>query len=1274
MAVHIAYPSTLPVSQRADDIRAALREHQVVIVAGATGSGKTTQLPKLAFEVRESLLTPAALDVVPEPRPKAESETTSEPQRGRQRRDATVPTLVGITQPRRLAATSVAARVAEELRCELGREVGYQIRFEDRTSQDTRLKFMTDGILLAELQSDPLLRRYHTLIIDEAHERGLTVDFLLGWLKLVLPRRPDLKLIVSSATIETHRFSEFFGRAPVIEVMGRTFPVDVLYEPPDQELDLADAVANSVSELAALDPEGDFLVFLPGEREISQAERALLAKNLHNTEILPLFARLSAADQNKVFGARTKRRVILATNVAETSLTIPGIVYVVDTGLARLARYEPRTGITRLQIERISQASANQRKGRAGRVREGICVRLYDEADFLARSGFTDPEIRRVGLAGVILRMKSLGLGEIETFPLLDAPDGRAVTEGYRVLSEIGALDSERQLTALGRRLARFPIDPRLSRMIIAGAEYDILDDILVLAAGLEIQDPRERPRGMEQKAEQAHRRFRDESSDFASLLKLWAFLDEARGRGTSQLRRACKENFLSFGRVREWREIHRQLRGAVKELGRALPTQPARQGRAMDRSARIHCALLSGIPSRIGQYLPEQRTYQGARQTRFVLHPASCLAKKPPAWVMAFELVETTRLFARSAAKVDPEWIAIAASHLLKRSYSAPHWSQKSARASVREHATLFGLPVLRDQSIDYATVEPGRARLMFLEHALVRGEYDTKEEFHAHNRALVTEVSRLRDKARRSDMLSDEETQLTFFDQRVPSNVVNGKTFQQWWSNAKRKTPTQLHLRMSDVLLQEESLEPADYPDTLELAGVKIGVSYRFDPRADDDGITLDVPLALLSRIDAGQLDWTIPGLHETRLLELLQRLPRSTRRELGVLPELAATLAAQVRPFERALIPAVTRAVRELTGITLPDDALRSDLLPGYLRPTCRILGDDGKVLATGRDLEALFSTHGAAAKRALASAQPTHDLRRSELQSWNFGELPTAILQHVAGSEVELYPALVDRSSSVELVLCPTQHEALTLSQHGVRRLLRLSHPRPFTALAKRIPNTLTPLQPATNPLGPSRAALQAFREVLLDRALMEACPLTADTLPRNPSDFEQLASDTLPHIESALSRVIAIVGPIGPELTRTQVALNAAARQPSGAAAVSDLRAQLLELFPEDLLQTVALQQLAHFPRYLQGMCVRLERAITSPPKDAAKLAPFEPLWQDVIARLTKQPTAELKALRWACEELRISIFAPELKTAFPVSLKKLKAALSVAQSPPHGGR
>lgn len=1227
-ALNIEYPQELPISARIDDIRAALREHQVLIIAGATGSGKTTQLPKVALE---RAITPGKSGRLP---------------------------LIGVTQPRRIAATSVAARVAEELKCELGREVGYQIRFENRTNADTRLKFMTDGILLSEIQGDPLLRRYHTLIIDEAHERGLTIDFLLGWLKQILPKRPELKVIVSSATIETSRFSEFFGGAPVISVEGRTFPVDVLYEPPDPEMDLADAVAQAVENLASLDPNGDFLVFLPGEREILDAEKAINHKQLRFTEVLPLYARLSAADQNRVFAPHDKRRVILATNVAETSLTIPGIVYVVDTGVARLSRYDSRTGITRLHIEAVSQASAEQRKGRAGRVRDGVCVRLYEEEQFLNRPAFTDPEIRRVGLDGVILRMKASALGDVESFPFIDMPSQAAITEGYRVLTELGALDKARNLTPLGQKLARLPVDSRVARMILAGVEYGVLKEVLILAAALEVQDPRERPRGMEAKADQLHRRFRDESSDFDGLLKLWAFIDEAAKTSGSQLRRACKDNFLSYRRVREWREVHRQLESTVREL-RLREEKPTLN---LDKGARVHCALLSGLLSRIGQYNPEHRVYMGARQTRFVLHPSSGLAKKPPAWIMAFELVETSQLFARAAAKIEPEWLSVVANHLLKRSYSDPHWSEKAARAVVRENSTLFGLQVLRERSVDYSTLSPVRARLMFLEHALVRGEYTTQAAFQRKNRELLDEVAKLRDKARRSDMLSDDDALLTFFDKRVPASVVNGKTFEEWRVAAEKQTPRLLHLSLEDVLAHEEPINPADYPDELRLGEVSLPLRYLFDPTQDNDGVTVSVPLALVPRLDAAVFEWTIPAWHETKTYELLLRLPKGVQRTLGVSPELVRTLAQRMLPFQGSIVTALERAVRDVTGVSLPDRSVRPDLLPGYLRFTVEIVGKDDKVLAQGRDVAALFESFGAKAREVLTEHEPTSSWRRTTVRAWDFGALPMSVTEVVLGKAVKVYPALRDLGDGVELCVMPTPEEAESVSQRGVRRLVALANERLATTLAKNnLGRDFDPLSADMSPLGPSKTQKEAFARVVLDCAINEVVRL--ERVPRSVHEFTELVRRYNPQLEKAMPQVLGAVKAINVELRETRAALVAASKQPSGAKAVRDMQAQLTALFPSDLLQHTSVAQLLHVPRYLKGIRVRLGRALADPRKDAAKHEPFAVVWQLFLTRKDTMPPHERERLRWAFEELRIALFAPELKPAFAVSVDKLKQAV-----------
>jgi ATP-dependent helicase HrpA len=1245
----IRFSPELPISARVRDIAAAIDGHQVVIVAGATGSGKTTQLPKIALAMGRG-----------------------------------VHKMIGVTQPRRIAATSVAARVASEIGTPVGTEVGYKIRFEDRTSAGTYVKFMTDGILLAEINGDRLLSRYDTIILDEAHERSLTIDFLLGWLKRILPERPDLKVVVSSATLETERIAEFFGGAPILQVEGRTYPVDVLYEPPGDDLDLPEAVAKAVAGVTSLDPRGDILVFLPGEREIRETESALGAMNLRHTVVQPLYARLSAAEQARVFASIPQRRVILATNVAETSLTIPGIVYVVDTGLARLSRYDPRSGTTRLQIEGISQASADQRKGRCGRVRDGICVRLYDEPSFAARPGFTDPEIKRTGLAGVILRMKSLGLGDVEDFPFLDPPHPRSITEGYRVLEELGALGARRELTPLGERLARFPVDPRIGRMILAGAEHGCLREVLVVAAALNIQDPRERPREAQQKADDLHRRFRDERSDFASLLRLWAFVREAESKGTSQLRRVCKESFLSFLRVREWGEVHRQLEDVVRELqladtpkDRPAPTgePPAAGPNASARDEALHIALLTGLLSRVGQWNAENRVYLGARQTRFAIHPSSSLARKPPAWIMAFELVETTQLFARAAAKIEPEWLLEAAPHLLKRSYSDPHWSEKSARAMVKEQATLFGLPVFRDRGVDYATVAPAEARRMFIEHALVRGEYWTRGAFQQKNRELLAEVAQLRDKARRSDMLADDDALFAVFDRRVPEGVVNGKTFEAWREVAEKSDPRALMLTLEDVLAGDPSLVPAHYPDSLTLHGVRLPLTYRFDPSAEDDGVTVTIPLVLLPQLDPGELDWTIPAWHREKIAAVLHEFPRSLRRDLGSIPELAETVAGRLVAFEGPMIPALAEAIATTAGVDVPPDAFAIDAVAPYLRLSCRIVDENGKIVAQGKDIDSLWKQYGARARAAWKSAVPSPSWERKGLTTWDFGELAPFVARHVAGAEVRSYPALVDKGTSVDLVLLESTGAAQSATRAGVRRLVVLSASArgAISSVAPRIP----PCFPHPSGAPVSRTENEAFRAMVLARIVDDAFRLGVSAtgvdasatdppgLPRSKRAFEELVAAGVPRVATSFRAFADAIKRVSSELDATLQGLRSATKHPGAKVAIAEIRAHLEHLFPSDLLASTPLARLEHLPRYLRAVQARLGRAIADPRKDAEKLAPVVPLWTAFVAKQAVARDREaVAALRWSFEELRVAIFAPELKTPVPVSVARLNAALT----------
>jgi ATP-dependent helicase HrpA len=1217
----VAFPGELPITARVIDIVNAIDANPVVIVAGETGSGKTTQLPKMCLAMGRG-----------------------------------VHGQIGCTQPRRIAATSVAARVAQELQTELGDVVGYKVRFNDRIKKTSYVKFMTDGILLAEIQSDPLLRGYDTIIIDEAHERSLNIDFLLGFLQRLLPRRPDLRVIVSSATLETERFAAFFGGAPVIEVSGRTYPVDVLYRPPgDDEGDLADAVANTVNEIAEMDPRNDMLVFLPGEREIREAMGEIEKRALPHTVVLPLYARLSAAEQQRVFQRLPQRRVVLATNVAETSLTIPGIVYVVDPGLARVNRYSVRTGVSQLLIEPISKASADQRKGRCGRTESGVCFRLYEEQDYETRPAHTDPEIKRVSLDGVILRMKALRLGDIERFPFLDPPQPRAIAEGYRVLEELGAIDDDGRLTPIGEQLGRLPVDPRLGRMILAGRDEGALREVLVIAAALGLQDPRERPQAAQQRADEAHRQFREEGSDFVSYLKLWSFWEDARARSSRrQLQKLCRDTFLSYNRMREWEDIHEQLVRVMREL-RFEPNPQAASGE------QLHRALLPGLLSKIGMWNPEARIYVGARQTRFMIHPSSALARKPAPWVVAAELVETSQLFARCVARIDPVWLETAAGPLCRRSHGDPHWEQKQGQVMAREQVTLYGLPIVKDRRVAYARIDPALCRTMFITHALVRHEYATKGAFMEHNRRLLDEVQRLRDKARRSDMLADEYQLAEFFDRRIPDSVVSAKTFEDWRRGAEARDPSVLQLSLADILLDEtDQLSPERYPDQLAVRGTVLPLAYRFDPSEDDDGITVTLPLALLPQLDPEILAWTIPGWHEAKLLALLESLPKALRKLLAPLDGLARDLAAQLRPFDGPLLPTLERAVLERTGERVPRDAWDLLSLPAYLNLSFRVVDERDKVLGLGRDLGELQRTLGQRAKQLWAAA-PRERHERSGLTSWEIGELPASVTVDVGGRRVLAYPALVDTETAVDVRLLESAAAAADATREGLRRLFLLQLRTTLPRLEVELPRSLShgALVVAGAPMPPKR-------QIVL-RALDEAFRLTEpDAAPRTRAAFDQRLSEGRDALPGALAQLGLLAVELGAELDKVRVALKALAGKPGvPRAVVDDIQTQLAHLAPPDLMRATPIHRLAHTARYLKAIQVRLQRQAHDPQKDQQKAAQVVPLWQGYLTRRDElrargRSPDELDDFHWLVEELRVQVFAPELKTAMPVSPQRLQ--------------
>ena len=1209
LSERVRFPDELPITAHVIELANAIDEHQVVIVAGETGSGKTTQLPKICFAMG----------------------------RGAEAR-------IGCTQPRRIAASSVAARVAQELDSPLGDIVGFQVRFADKIGATSSIKFMTDGILLAEIQSDPLLRAYDTLIIDEAHERSLNIDFLLGFLKRLLPRRRDLRVIISSATLEIERFAAFFGGAPVIQVSGRTYPVDVIYRPPgDDEADLADLVANTVNEITELDPRGDVLVFLPGEREIREAMGELEQRALPHTVLLPLYSRLSAAEQQRVFQRVSQRRVVLATNVAETSLTIPGIVYVVDPGLARINRYDARTGVSQLLVEDISRASADQRKGRCGRVQSGVCFRLYEEQDYAARPAYTDPEIRRVGLAGVILRMKTLRLGDIREFPFLDSPPQRAISDGYRVLEELGAIDEEGELTSIGKQLGRLPLDPRLGRMILGGREENALREVVILASVLGLQDPRDRPQAAQQQADEAHRKWKDEGSDFAALLKIWAFWQDARKRlSRRQLQKLCRDNFLSYHRMREWDEIHEQIVRILRELHFKPNAQPA-------SGEQIHRALVVGLLSRIGMWNREARNYVGARQIRFVIHPSSGLAKKPPPWVMAAELVETSQLFARTVAKLDPAWLEKTAGALCRRSHSDPHWEQKAAQVIAREQVTLYGLPIVKNRPVPYARFDPARCRELFIMHALVRHEYTTKAPFMAHNQRLSEQAHRLRDKARRSDMFADEYEVFAFFDKRLPASVHSGKTFEAWRAEAETRDPTVLHLSLADLLLDEaRELTPERFPDELVVAGVALPLRYRFDPSEDDDGITIAVPLAVLPQLDPDAMAATIPGWMQAKVLALLESLPKALRKALAPLDERAADLAARVRAFEAPLLASLERAIYEETGERVGRDAWDLRSVPSHLHFTFEVIDPRGKVLGAGRDLAELQRILGGRA-RELWAATPRASHERTGLRTWDFDALPRSVTIDVGGRRTLAYPALVDTENAVDLRLLESPAAADAATRDGVRRLVLFQLGTSPSKLAAQLPGTLA----------------KDAQRAIVSRALDEAFGLAMD-LPRDKATFTSRFADgrtQLPELLAVLGR-LAVDHSI--ELGRIQTLLRPLVGKPGIArTVVDDVQSQLGHLVPPDLWRTTPLPRLHHIVRYLRALTIRLQRQANDPQKDQQKAQSVVPLWQSFAARRAElhgkgRSAEELGEFGWLLEELRVQVFAPELKTAVAVSLPRVR--------------
>ncbi|UXU86745.1 ATP-dependent RNA helicase HrpA [Burkholderia sp. S-53] len=1297
----ITYPESLPVSGKRDEIARAIAGHQVVIVCGETGSGKTTQLPKICLDLGRGL-------------------------------GAGGTGLIGHTQPRRLAASSTGRRIAEELGTPFGEVVGYKVRFTDNLAPGASVKLMTDGILLAETQTDPLLKAYDTLIIDEAHERSLNIDFLLGYLKEILPRRPDLKLIVTSATIDADRFARHFGTderpAPVIEVSGRLYPVEMRYRPVaedrpavkhaegtagrdrvktarEAERDLMDAIVDAVDELCREGP-GDVLVFLPGEREIREAAEALRKHHPPHTEILPLFARLSAADQDKVFKASNARRIVLATNVAETSLTVPGIRYVVDTGLARVKRYSYRNKVEQLQVESISQAAANQRAGRCGRVADGVCIRLYEESDYQARVRFTDPEILRSSLASVILRMKSLHLTAIESFPFLEPPPGRAIADGYQLLNELGAVDDDNALTPLGRELARLPLDPRVGRMILAARDQQSLREVLIIASALSVQDPRDRPIEAQEQADQAHRRFADERSEFLQWLKIWAWFEEAvaHKKSNRQLIDACRQNFLSHLRLREWRDVHSQLLTVVREHGWRLNEVEATY-------EQVHLALLTGLLGNLGLKADDDPHYLGARGIKFYLWPGSVLAKKAGRWVMAAELVETSRLYARCLAKIEPEWVEKIGAHLLKKSLSEPHWEKRPAQVSAYERATLYGLPIYHRRRVAFGKQDPARARELFIRGALVEGEFDTKLAFFAHNRKLLADIEQLEHKSRRQDVLVDDELIYAFYDQAIPEGIHTGVAFERWYRDEVKQggQPEDklrlLYLSRDDLMRHEAAGVTTElFPKRATMAGVEMALTYHFEPGTPRDGVTLAVPLYALNQVDARRCEWLVPGMLKEKVQLLLKSLPQKLRRHCVPLPEYAAGFVERMgreRFGAGGLVEALIADVRGETQVAMKTADFKLETLPAHLFMNFKVIDEHGRQLAMGRNLAQLRQELGAqaqqqfqkiaaastispggeadagpaagtapapvatagaagrgakagkgAAPQTAAPAEAGATALYENLTTWNFGKLPELLEIRRRGQTLYGYPALVDRGTHCDVEVFDSPEEAARIHRAGLRRLFALQLKEPIKFLEKNLPG-LREMAMQYMSLGTQ----DELRDQLIDTALDRAC--LQDPLPDDDASFHARRDEGRSRLNLLAQEIARLVGQILAEYAG--LAKKLAQAKPF-AQAHADLQQQLAALVGKRFVIDTPYVQLAHFPRYLKGIALRIDKLKADSARDAKQSADLLPLaqqYQRAVSQRGGVADPRLAEFRWLLEELRISLFAQELRTPMPVSVKRL---------------
>jgi ATP-dependent helicase HrpA len=1286
----ITFPESLPVSARRDEIATAIRDHQVVIVCGETGSGKTTQLPKIALAL-------------------GRGKCNYPPGKGQ---------LIGHTQPRRIAATSVAKRIAEELKTPLGDVVGYKVRFQDRLSRDASVKLMTDGILLAETQGDPDLRAYDTLIIDEAHERSLNIDFLLGYLKQLLPRRPDLKIIVTSATIDADRFARHFesknGPAPVIMVSGRMFPVEQRYRPFEEsrEYDLNNAIADATDELWMGGGGGDILVFLPGEREIREAadhlRKHLAHQPLHrNADVIPLFARLSQQEQDRVFEVGNGKRIVLSTNVAETSLTVPGIRYVIDAGTARVKRYSFRNKVEQLLVEPIAQAAANQRSGRCGRVADGICIRLYEQKDFDARPKFTDPEILRSSLAGVILRMKALRLGHVEDFPFIEPPQRRAIADGYDLLQELGAVDEYNELTALGGELSRLPLDPRVGRMIIEARSRNALDEVLIIASALSVQDVRDRPMEARQQADEAHKKFDDEKSEFTGFLKLWKWINAARGGdgkehklSNRQYEQLLRQNFVNIRRVREWRDIYSQLHTVVTEHKWQLNQQPASY-------EQLHLSMLAGLLGNIGWKLEDEDVYLGARGIKFYRHPGANLSKKPGRWIVAAELVDTSRLFGRGIAAIEPQWIEQVAGHLLKKQLLDPHWEKKSAEVIALERATLYGIVIYSGRRVNYSKVDPVAAREVFIREALVGNEWETKLPFLAANEKLLKQVEDIEHKSRRQDVLVDDELIFAYYDQQIPAEVCSGYLLEQWYREEEKKNPKLLMLTREELMRHEAAgITTQAFPKTVRLGGVDCRATYLHEPGDAKDGITIDVPLFALNQVNEERCEWLVPGMLQGKIFALIKSLHQRPRSRLVPLPESAARLYAVLSEpaafGATGLVDALLKLCRDSTGVDIKRGDFKLDMLPPHLFMNFRVVDEHGRQMGAGRNLAALKAELGAQARGAFASLaalssaaskvpkapleddnnQSNQPLAQQDIAqkatknvanastpalqadarytAWTFGELPELLeisRQSGRGANAQLqtligFPALIDHGDGVSVEVFDEPDVAAAKHRAGLRRLFALQIKDALKYLEKNIPD-LQKMSVAYMSLGTADELKSQIIDVALDKAFL------LDPLPTNADDFKRRIDEGRGRLTLIANEVARLCGTI---LTEYAAAARKIKDTKNAPEATADAAQQLQRLMPKRFLATTTFIQLQHFPRYLKAITLRLEKYRADPARDALRLSELRPQEQRFIRLLSERKgvlDVRLAELRWLLEELRVSFFAQELRTPQPVSIKRL---------------